>query len=80
MLNSQFADEMKNQNIADAYKKFRLVIQAYNDHEKALVLTQALTIQRISQRIILALAASNDHHLYLRDITQAYMQLSISLN
>jgi hypothetical protein len=52
------------------------MIQAYNDHEKTLVLTQAFTIQRMSQRIILAIAASisENHHLYLRNIIQTYTQ------
>jgi hypothetical protein len=58
------------------------MIQAYNDYEKTLVLTQASTIQRISQRIILAIAASTseNHHLYLRDITQTYTQSKSLLN
>jgi hypothetical protein len=56
------------------------MIQAYNDHEKALMLTQAFTIQRMSQRIILVIAASINHHLYLRNITQTYTQSKSSLN
>jgi hypothetical protein len=46
------------------------------------MLTQALIIQRMSQRIILAIAASTseNHHLYLRNITQAYTQSKSSLN
>jgi hypothetical protein len=80
IFNSRFVDEIKHSGISQAYEKSRLVIQAYNDHEKTLVLTQALTIQRMSQRIILAIAASINHHLYLRDITQAYTQSTSLLN
>jgi hypothetical protein len=82
IFNSRFVDEIKHSSISQAYEKSRLMIQAYNDHEKTLVLTQASTIQRMSQRIILAIAASisENHHLYLRDITQAYIQSKSSLN
>jgi hypothetical protein len=44
-------------------------------------LTQSLTIQRVSQRLVLALAAIlPDKKLYLRDITQAYTQSKTRLN
>jgi hypothetical protein len=74
IFNFRFVDEIKHSDISQAYKKSRLVIQTYNDHEKTLMLTQAFTIQRMSQRIILAIAASINHHLYLRNITQTYTQ------
>ncbi len=81
IFNSRFVDDIKHSDISQAYEKFRLMIQVYNDHEKTLVLTQAFTIQRMSQRIILALVASIDHcHLYLRDITQTYTQSKSPLN
>jgi hypothetical protein len=82
IFNSRFVDEIKHPGTPQAYEKSRLVVQAYNDHEKTLVLTQAPTIQRMSQRIILAIAAciSENHHLYLRDITQAYTQSKSPLN
>jgi hypothetical protein len=82
IFNSRFVDEIKHSDISQAYKKSGLVIQTYNDHEKTLVLTQALIIQRMSQRIILAVTASisKKHHLYLRDITQTYTQSKSSLN
>jgi hypothetical protein len=44
------------------------------------MLTQASIIQRMSQRIILVIAASINHHLYLRNITQTYIQSKSSLN
>jgi hypothetical protein len=75
IFNSRFVDEIKHSDISQAYEKFRLMVQAYNDHEKTLMLTQAFTIQRMSQRIILVIIASmNDCHLYLRNITQTYTQ------
>jgi hypothetical protein len=82
IFNSRFVDEVKHPGTPDAYEKSRLVVQAYNDHDKTLVLTQSPTIQRMSQRIILALAACimPDCHLYLRDITQAYVQSKTPLN
>jgi hypothetical protein len=81
IFNSRFVDEIKYPDTSDAYEKSRLVIQAYNDHDKTLMLTQSPTIQRMSQRIILALTAFiPDCHLYLRDITQAYVQSKTPLN
>ena len=72
---------MKNAGTAAAFEKSRLVVQAYNDQSKNMVLTQAPTIQRMSQRLILALAAMIDLcNLYLRNITQAYVQSTTSLN
>ncbi len=46
------------------------------------MLTQAFIIQRMSQRIILAITASinENHHLYLRNITQIYTQSKSFLN
>jgi hypothetical protein len=82
IFNSRFVDEIKHSGTPDVYEKSRLVIQAYNDHDKTLVLTQSPTIQRMSQRIILALTACtmSDCHLYLRNITQAYVQSKTPLN
>jgi hypothetical protein len=80
IFNSRFVDEIKHSDISQAYEKSRLVIQTYNDHEKKLMLTQAFTIQRMSQRIILAIAASINHHLYLKDIIQTYTQSKSSFN
>jgi hypothetical protein len=62
------------------FEKSRLVVQAYNDQEKELVLTQSPTIQRVSQRLILYIAAMGQHELYLRDISQVYVQSTTNLN
>ena len=83
IFNSRFVDEIKNSGTNKAFEKSRLVVQAYNDHGKDLVLTQSPTIQRVSQRLILALTAmlkGNGMDLYLRDITQAYTQSTTLLS
>lgn len=81
VFNSRFVDEIKNKGTNRAFEKSRLVVQAYKDMEKDTVLTQSPTIQRVSQRLILALAATiQGTGLYLRDITQAYTQSKTDLN
>ncbi len=81
IFNFRFVDEIKYSSTSDAYEKFRLMIQAYNDQDKTLILTQSSIIQRMSQRIILALTACTfDCHFYLRNITQAYVQSKTFLN
>ena len=82
IFNSRFVDEIKNPGTEKAFAKSRLVVQAFNDQEKDLVLTQSPTIQRISQRLILCLATLQEQAtgLYLRDISQAYVQSTTSLN
>ena len=44
LFNLRFVDEIKNLRTDLAFKKSRLVVQAYNDEEKKLVLTQSPTI------------------------------------
>ena len=64
------------------YEKSRLVIQGYKDKAKETILTQSPTIQRASQRLLLALAPSlmkMGMTLTLRDITQAYPQAQTDL-
>jgi hypothetical protein len=82
IFNSRFVDEVKNKGTDKAFEKSRLVVQAYNDLEKDIVLTQSPTIQRMSQRLLICLAAcTQDYtHLYLRDISQAYVQSVTTLN
>lgn len=78
---TKWVDTIKNEGTPMAYAKARLVIQAFNDLGKAEVLTQSPTIQRASQRIILSIAASlPDTSLYLRDISQAYVQSLTPIN
>jgi hypothetical protein len=80
IFSSRFVDEIKHPDTEKAFEKSRLVVQAFNDQNKTLVLTQSSIIQRVSQRLIICLAATLSMHLYLRDITQAYVQSATSLN
>jgi len=56
IFNSRFVNEVKNKGTNKAFTKSRLVVQTYNNNKKRLVFTQLLTIQRISQQIILCIA------------------------
>ena len=82
IFNSRFVNEIKNKGTDKELQKSRLVIQAYNDDEKHVVLTQSPTIQRINQRIVLSIAAMTMETigLYLRDISQAYVQSTTLFN
>ena len=44
IFNSSFVDEIKNANTDKTFEKSRLVVQAHNDLNKDLVLTQSPTI------------------------------------
>jgi hypothetical protein len=72
IFNSRLVNEVKGKTTNTPFEKSRLVIQAYNDEGKELILTQSPTIQRASQRIIIAIAptlAKIGIKLFLRDIT-----------
>src|SRR5438045_3988240 len=80
LFNSWFIDEIKN---LGTFEKSRLIMQAYNDDEKKLVLTQSPTIQHVSQCIILCIAAmkiDTNVNIFLRNISQAYVQSNTNLN
>jgi hypothetical protein len=83
IFNSRFVDEIKNKGTNTAYEKSRLVAQAYNDLLKDTVLTQSPTIQRVSLRILLIVAAilckKEGLSVFLRDIVQAYTQAASEL-
>jgi hypothetical protein len=53
---SRIVREIKGKATPTSFEKSRLVIQAYNNHGKEVILTQSPTIQRASQRLIIALA------------------------
>ena len=57
IFNSRFVNEIKGKTTTP-YEKSRLVIQVYGDNGKAVILTQSPTIQRSSQRLVIALAPS----------------------
>ena len=74
---SRFVDEVKHQGTPDAMEKTRLVVQGYGDRNHGL-LTHAPTVQRASQRLALCLetifALPNGLKMWIRDVTQAYIQ------
>ena len=71
---SRFVDELKKVGCM-LKKKSRLVAQNYTDDEATAIPTKAPTVQRISQRVALCIAASmSSMNMYTRDITQAYIQ------
>jgi hypothetical protein len=79
---SRMVREIKGKETDSPYEKSRLVIQGHSDQGKELVLTQSPTIQRASQRILVALAPSlirQGMMLWIRDITQAYTQSTTAL-
>jgi hypothetical protein len=83
IFNSRMVREVKGKATDSPYEKSRLVIQGHSDDGKATILCQAPTIQRSSQRIMFAIAPTL--HLlgillWLRDITQAYVQAQTTLN
>ena len=81
IFNFRFVNEMKNAGTKKIYEKSRLMMQTYNDQIKGLVLTQSPTIQRVSQRLIICLAnIISNSKLYLRNVTQTYVQSNTALN
>jgi hypothetical protein len=70
-------NEIKHSEIEKAFEKFRLMIQTFNDQNKTLVLIQSSIIQRVSQRLIICLAATLSMKLYLRDIIQTYCHVVV---
>ncbi|KAI0999169.1 hypothetical protein K3495_g9027 [Podosphaera aphanis] len=80
---SRMMREIKGKNTDAPYEKSRLVVQGYNDIDKFQILTQSPTIQRSSQRLLLALTPAlrlrNNCILASRDITQAYPQSKTTL-
>jgi hypothetical protein len=81
IFNSRFVDEIKHFDIDKAFEKFRLVVQTFNDQNKNLILIQSSIIQRINQRLIVCLiVVFSKMNLYLKNITQTYVQSITSLN
>ncbi len=82
IFSSRFVNEIKHSDIEKAFEKSRLMMQAFKNQNKILILTQSSIIQRISQRLILCLVImfNLEMKLYLQDITQVYVQSATSLN
>ncbi|EED17254.1 hypothetical protein TSTA_023080 [Talaromyces stipitatus ATCC 10500] len=75
----RFVNEVKNKGTDKAFEKSWLVVQAYSDKDKEFVLTQLLTIQRSSQRLILCIGISKDgfHTYYKYHTKQLGMETSM---
>ena len=75
LFKSRIVREVKGKT-DNPYEKSRLVIAGHSDVDKTQILTQSPTIQRVSQRLPIAIAACLhlSTALELRDITQAYPQ------
>lgn len=84
LFKSRLVREIKIDSNKQEYEKSRLVIQGYADENKKEILTQSPTIQRASQRLMLAIAPALANtiaaSISLRNITQAYVQSAIALN
>ncbi len=77
---SRFVDTVKNEGTPDAFEKSRLVVQAFNDNKHGF-LTHSPTVQRSSQRLLLAVHAMDPSlQIFTRDVTQAYTQSSTRIN
>ena len=67
---NRFVNQMKNERIEKAFEKSRLIMQTFNDSKKQKILIQISIIQRVNQRLIIALSLIIPQlSLYLRDIT-----------
>lgn len=74
---SRIVRQIKDKETPTPFEKSRLVIQVYNDFGKEVILTQSPTIQRASQRLIIALTPTLlklGMALWVRDSTQAYVR------
>jgi hypothetical protein len=77
IFNARMVREVKGKGTNSPYEKSRLVIQGHSDNDKKVILTQSPTIQRASQRMIVAISPTlrlRNILLWIRDITQAYIQ------
>ncbi|KAI0994040.1 hypothetical protein K3495_g14144 [Podosphaera aphanis] len=80
---AKFIDDIKNKESEEWFEKSRLCIAAWGDKDKWTVLTQSPTIQRASQRAILAIAplmSAKGMFIYDRDFEQAFTQSKTTIN
>ncbi|KAI0998094.1 hypothetical protein K3495_g10097 [Podosphaera aphanis] len=83
IFNSRMVNTIKGKTTLAPFEKSRLVVQAFKDKDKHMILTQSPTVQRASIRLILALSIpfirKFNHVVFLRDISQAYTLSKTSL-
>lgn len=71
---SRFVHHIKHEGMPHGFEKSRLVVRAYNDSNHGL-LTHAPTVQRVSQRLLLAFCRMHEAlKLFTHDVSQAYIQ------
>ena len=80
VFNLRFVNKIKHLNTNKIFEKSKLIVQTYNDFNKNLMLISLLTIQQVNQRLIVCLAATLQNELYLKNVTQAYVQFAFNLN
>jgi hypothetical protein len=81
IFSSRFVNEIKHSSTDKTFEKSRLVVQAFKNQNKTLVLIQSSIIQRVNQRLIICLAVTlSQMKLYLRNIIQIYVQSRSILN
>lgn len=74
MFGSRFIDSLKSVKEGQR-KKSRLIAQNYKDENSRGIYTRAPTVQRLTQLLLLSLAASMpDMNTFRRDVTEAYVQ------
>lgn len=71
---------LSSRELRKPLRSSRLVVKGYNDAGKQQILTQAPTIMRVSQRLILTFSLANCLGIYLRDISQAYTQSTSAMS
>lgn len=83
IFDSRVVKDVKDKHTLTPYEKSRLVVQAFNDAGKQMVLTQSPTVQRSSTRLMLSIAVALIRTfslcVFLRDISQAYVQSTTPL-
>ena len=76
---TRFVDYVKNEGTPEAFEKSRFVAQAFNDEIE--FMTHAPTVMRASQRMLPAIAASDDDlDVKNRDVDQAFAQAQSKLH
>ncbi len=86
VFNSSLVDNIKDPCNDKVYEKSRPVVHTYNDEKKNLVLIHSPKIPEVSQGIgscPTAIIRDNDNDnisFYLREITQAYIEIASDLN
>ena len=74
VLNGRFVVTIKNVETDTPIHKARFVVQGNKDKEKTQLVHNSTTVRQISARLLITLAAIFGLHVWIHDITQAYLQ------